>query len=190
MGLPIRILIAFVALALSAGAASARNGTTTTDLALRAAPSSNTELLLTIPAGASVDVGACSGSWCKVGWNSYSGYATKSGLSVSAAAPRQAVRRGPYAREAEVLPVYPRYLYRSGYYPKADWYYQLPPYFAIEPSFYRRHYFMIAQERNRYRYMPHIFRGHNADNAIDYSSDTGTNYDVSPAMTNEDKSKP
>jgi uncharacterized protein YraI len=189
MALPVRILIAFLALAISADLASARNGTTTTDLALRAAPSSNTELLLTMPAGARVEVGACSVSWCKVVWNSYSGYASKSGLSISAAAPR-AVRSGVYAQEAEVLPVYPRYPYRSGHYPKADWYYQLPPYFAIEPSFYRRHYFMMAQERNRYRYVPHIFRGHNADSGIDYGSDTGASYDVRPDTMTEDKSKP
>jgi hypothetical protein len=157
------ILIAFLALVIGAGTASARNGTTTTDLALRAAPSSNTELLLTMPAGVSVDVGACSGSWCRVVWNSYSGYATKRGLSISAAPPRQVARSGAYAQDAEAFPTYPRYPYRSGYYPKADWYYQLPPYAAIEPSFYRRRYFMMAQERDRYRYVPHIFRGYNSD---------------------------
>jgi uncharacterized protein YraI len=189
MVLPVRILIAFLALAISAGAASARGGTTTTELGLHARPGPTSELLLTMPAGASVEVGACSGSWCRIVWNSYSGYASKSGLSISAAAP-QTVRSGAYAQEAEVLPVYPRYPYRSGYYPKADWYYQLPPYFAIEPSFYRRHYFMMAQERNRYRYMPHIFHGHNADNNIDYRGDAGTSYDVSPDMMNENKSKP
>ena len=56
-----------------------------------------------------------------------------------------------------LIPVYPPYPYRSGYYPKADWYYDLPPYAAIKPNFYRKRYFMMAQERNRYRYMPHIF---------------------------------
>jgi Bacterial SH3 domain len=188
MVLPVRVLVAVLALAISAGAASARDGTTTTELGLHARPGPTSELLLTMPAGASVEVGACSGSWCRIVWNSYSGYASKSGLSISAAAP-QTVRSGAYAPEAEVLPVYPRYPYRSGYYPKADWYYQLPPYFAIEPSFYRRHYFMMAQERNRYRYMPHIFHGHNADNNIDYRGHAGTSYDVSPDMMNENKSK-
>ena len=37
-----------------AGVAEARQGTTTTDLALRAAPSANIELLLTMPAGEAV----------------------------------------------------------------------------------------------------------------------------------------
>jgi hypothetical protein len=36
----------------------------------------------------------------------------------------------------------------------------MPPYVAIKPSFYRKRYFMMAQERNRYRYMPHIFSGY------------------------------
>jgi len=63
----------------------------------------------------------------------------------------------------EYIPVYPRYPYRAGHYPKADWYYDLPPYVAIDPSFYRRRYFMMAQERDRYRYMPHIFHGYNED---------------------------
>jgi uncharacterized protein YraI len=163
MGSPIRILIAFIALVIGAGTASARDGTTTTDLALRAAPSGNTELLLTVPAGAKVNVGACSGGWCRVVWNSYSGYASQGGLAVSAAPRRQAVRGGAYGQDGEVIPIFPPYPYRSGYYPKADWYYQLPPYFAIEPSFYRRRYFMMAQERDRYRYVPHIFRGYNSD---------------------------
>ena len=162
MGLPIRILIAGLALAVSAGAASARDGTTTTELALRAGPSGVTELLLTMPAGAAVSVAGCSRGWCKVAWNSYSGYASQSGLAISAA-PSQASRGEAYGPAPEVIPVYPRYPYRSGYYPKADWYYKLPPYAAITPSFYRRRYFMMAQERNRYRYVPHIFRGYSED---------------------------
>jgi len=59
------------------------------------------------------------------------------------------------------IPVYPPYPYKAGHYPTADAYYDLPPYAAIDPSFYRRRYFLMAQERNRYRYVPHIFRGYN-----------------------------
>jgi sporulation protein YlmC with PRC-barrel domain len=141
----------------SGGVALARVGTTTTELGLREGPSPNTELLLTMPAGAKVSVGACSGSWCKVNWNGYTGYAVKSGLAISAA-PRVAVKTA-YPPPGEIVPIYPPYPYRSGYYPKADWYFDIPPYTAIEPSFYRRRYFMMSQERNRYRYMPHIFSG-------------------------------
>ena len=152
------IAISFLALVISAGVALARVGTTTTELGLRAGPSSNTELLLTMPAGAKISVGACSGAWCKVNWNGHSGYAVKSGLAISAA-PRRVAVRAAYPPPGDIVPIYPPYPYRAGYYPKADWYFDIPPYTAIEPSFYRRRYFMMSQERNRYRYMPSIFRG-------------------------------
>ena len=58
------------------------------------------------------------------------------------------------------IPVYPPYPYKAGHYPTADSYYDLPPYAAINPGFYRWRYFLMAQERNRYRYVPHIFRGY------------------------------
>jgi hypothetical protein len=58
------------------------------------------------------------------------------------------------------VPVYPPYPYKAGHYPTADSYYDMPPYAAINPGFYRWRYFLMAQERNRYRYMPHIFRGY------------------------------
>jgi hypothetical protein len=160
MRLSIGTALAFVALMISAGGALARVGTTTTDLGVRAGPSSNTELLLTIPAGAKVNVGACSGSWCRVSWSGYSGYVIKSGLAISAAPTPQIAVRPVYPPPGEIVPIYPPYPYRAGYYPKADWYFDIPPYTAIEPSFYRRRYFMMGQERNRYRYVPHIFRGH------------------------------
>jgi uncharacterized protein YraI len=156
----ISIAVSFLALVLSAGVALARVGTTTTELGLREGPSPNTELLLTMPAGAKVYVGACSGSWCKVTWNGYSGYVVKSGLAISAAPTSRVAVRPAYPPSGEIVPIYPPYPYRSGYYPKADWYFDIPPYTAIEPSFYRRRYFMMGQERNRYRYVPHIFRGY------------------------------
>jgi hypothetical protein len=165
MRLLIRGLMIVLALVLCSGAAEARSGTTTTELALRAAPSANTELLLTMPAGAKVSVGGCSRGWCKVTWNSYSGYASQSGLSISAA-PRQA-SRGAMNDPGEIWPIYPPYPYRSGYYPKADWYHDMPPYVAMDPSFHRRRYFMMAQERNRYRYMPHIFHGYSDGGRIE-----------------------
>ena len=153
------IAISFLALVISAGVALARVGTTTTELGLRAGPSPNTELLLTMPAGAKVSVGACSGAWCKVNWNGHAGYAVKSGLVISAAPSPSIAVRPVYPPAGDIVPIYPPYPYRSGYYPKADWYFDIPPYTAIEPSFYRRRYFMMAQERDRYRFMPHIFRG-------------------------------
>ena len=68
------------------------------------------------------------------------------------------------AGERSSVPVYPPYPYKAGHYPTVDSYYDLPPYAAVDPRFYRRRFFLIAQERNRYRYMPHIFRGYSDGN--------------------------
>jgi len=184
-------LVAASTLVFATAPALAAQGRTTTELPLRAAPASNTELLLTMPAGAAVTVGACSGGWCRVSWNSYSGYTPRSGLTITAAARTRGPVRGGIttADGSEVWPILPPYPYRSGYYPKADWYHDIPPYVAIEPSYYRKRYFMIAQERNRYRYIPHIFRGHNWDYDIDYTADVDSSYDVTP-MSSDTKTKP
>lgn len=61
------------------------------------------------------------------------------------------------------IPVYPPYPYHAGHYPTADSYYDLPPYAAISPRWYRKRYLLTARERDRYRYVPHIFRGYNDD---------------------------
>jgi hypothetical protein len=149
-----KLLVAVAALGLSAGAAAAATAETKTDLALKAGPSAQSALLLNMPAGAVVGVGRCSRGWCGVTWNSYGGYARESGLMFrQAAAPA-----GPPA-----IPVFPNYPYRSGHYPTTDAYYDLPPYAAIDPSFYRWRYFLMFQEHNRYRYVPHVF--HRSDDA-------------------------
>lgn len=145
-----RVLVALVALALSASAALAAMGETKTDVALMAHPAAQAELLLNIPAGAKVGVGSCSRGWCRATWNSYGGYVRQSGLlfrEVSAPA-------GPPA-----IPVYPAYPYHAGHYPTVDAYYDLPPYAALNPSYYRWRYFLTLREHNRYRYVPHIFSG-------------------------------
>ena len=145
----ISLWLALGILALGATAATARDAVTSIDLALRAGPGTRYEVLLTMPAGAVVRVKGCNRGWCDIAWNSYSGYASQSGLRPGQAAYREA---------PAVIPVFPNYPYRAGYYPKADWYFDLPPYAATLPNFHRRRYFMMAQERNRYRYMPHVFR--------------------------------
>ena len=145
----IGLCLALGFLALGATEASAREAVTDTALSLRAGPGARYDVLLTMPAGAVVRVNGCERGWCDVRWNSYAGYASQSGLR-----PREAAyREGP-----PVIPVFPNYPYRAGYYPKADWYFDLPPYAATLPNFQRRRYFMMAQERNRYRYVPHVFR--------------------------------
>jgi sporulation protein YlmC with PRC-barrel domain len=157
----IRVLAAVVALAMSSGSALAAMGKTTTDAALRRAPSAQAELILNLSQGTLVDVGSCSRGWCGVTWNKYGGYVRQSALQV-----QNTPASGPPA-----IPVFPPYPYKAGHYPTADAYYDLPPYAAIDPSFYRWRHFLMAQERNRYRYMPHIFRGYTG-----YREDTVGSY--------------
>jgi hypothetical protein len=125
-------------------------GKTTTDVALRRAPSAQAELILNLSQGALVAVGSCSRGWCGVTWNTYAGCVRQSAIQF-----QSTPASGPPA-----IPVYPSFPYKAGHYPTADAYYDLPPYAAIDPSFYRRRHFLMAQERNRYRYMPHIFHGY------------------------------
>ncbi|MDX2317368.1 MAG: SH3 domain-containing protein [Hyphomicrobiaceae bacterium] len=151
MAISIRVLLAAFALVIATDMASAREAETASALSLREGPGTNYARLLTMPAGARVRVKGCRAGWCAVNWDGYAGYASQRGLVVREA-------RGEYL-EPEIWPIYPAYPYRAGHYPKLDWYDDMPPYTAISPSFYRKRHFLLAQERNRYRYMPHIFRG-------------------------------
>jgi hypothetical protein len=153
MGLSIRLVTGFLlGLVIATGAASARDATTATALSLRDGPGTKYARMATVPAGARVDVRGCRDGWCGLVWNGYRGYAIQRGLLLASAE----------VLEPEVWPIFPPYPYRAGHYPKVDWYYDMPPYTAIAPSFYRKRHFMMAQERNRYRYMPHIFHGSGA----------------------------
>jgi uncharacterized protein YrrD len=156
-----RLLTAVVALAMSTGTAFAMVGKTTTDVALRRAPTAHAELILNLSQGTLVNVGRCLRGWCGVTWNKYGGYVPESELEFL-----RTPASGPPA-----IPVFPPYPYRAGHYPTADAYYALPPYAAINPSFYRWRHFLMAQERDRYRYMPHIFHGYTG-----YREDTVGSY--------------
>lgn len=145
----IRVLAAAVALAMSTGTAFAVMGKTNTDVALRRAPNPQAELILNLSEGTLVNVGHCSRGWCGVTWNKYGGYVRESALQF----------QSPPIAGPPAIPVFPPYPYKAGHYPTADDYYDVPPYAATNPSFYRWRHFLLAQERNRYRYMPHIFRG-------------------------------
>ncbi|MGA8434995.1 MAG: PRC-barrel domain-containing protein [Methyloceanibacter sp.] len=156
-----RLLTAVVALAMSTGTAFAMVGKTTTDVALRRAPTAHAELILNLSQGTLVNVGRCLRGWCGVTWNKYGGYVPESELEFLSAP----------ASSPPAIPVFPPYPYRAGHYPTADAYYALPPYAAINPSFYRWRHFLMAQERDRYRYMPHIFHGYTG-----YREDTVGSY--------------
>lgn len=148
MRVSIRLLAAAVALVMSSGAALALIAKTTTDVALKSAPAAGADVLLNIPSGARVSVGRCARRWCGVTWNKYGGFVRESALLLPRPAP---------AAGTPEIPVYPPYPYKVGHYPTADAYFDLPPYADINPRFYRWRYFLSARERNRYRYVPHIF---------------------------------
>lgn len=74
MRLLILSLVAVIAVTAGFDPAQARVAMTTTDLTLRAAPSPKAAIVLTVPAGAKVQIGGCSQGWCKVSWQSQAGY--------------------------------------------------------------------------------------------------------------------
>ena len=142
-------MLAGAALATAALASEAR---TATALNLREGPGTSYARIATMPAGATVEVRGCRQGWCGLVWNGRKGYASRRNLLFAQAEVHAEVV------EPETWPIFPPYPYRAGHYPKADSYFDMPPYTAVSPSFYRRRFFMMAQERDRYRYMPHIFR--------------------------------
>lgn len=97
-------LIAAGALALSSATATA--ATVTTDLNLRRGPGTGYHVITSLPAGARVDVGRCTGRWCKVGWRGHSGYA--SAAYISTRARRVAVAGWRTAEAAPRNPEIPR----------------------------------------------------------------------------------
>jgi hypothetical protein len=145
------LTLTFVALLFVASAASAREATTVSKLAMGVAPSPSSGLLLTMSAGAGVSMGTCARGWCKVTWNGYSGDTSSRGLKLVKVA----------AAASPVQPVFPHYPYHAGHYPTADSYYDLPPYVDISPSWYRWRYFLTLREGGRYRYVPYVFTRRN-----------------------------
>src|SRR6476660_1226084 len=80
MRILIRMLAAAVALAMSTGTALAVMGKTTTDVALRTAPTPQAKLILNLPEGTLVKVGRCVRGGGGVTWNKYGGYVPESEL--------------------------------------------------------------------------------------------------------------
>jgi len=152
MGYARTLIAGFIGLFLAVGVAQATEATTATALNLRDGPGTGYARIATMPAGAPVKVKGCRDGWCGVIWRRHKGYASQRGLALGYADYAELV-------EPEVWPIFPAYPYRAGYYATADWYFDMPPYTAISQKFYRRRFLMMAQERDRYRYVPNIFRG-------------------------------
>jgi len=143
----IRLFAATTALALSTGVAFAVMGKTRTDVALQTAPAAQGAAILNLPAHARVSVGHGGRGCCgRPGTN----------LAAMSAGACFSCRESPPAASRQI-PVHPPYPYRAGHYATAGSYYDPPPYADINPAVYSRRNFMLAQERNRYRYVPYIF---------------------------------
>lgn len=98
-------------LALSATAATALPAVVRSDLNLRSGPGTEYGIVGSMPAGATVDVGSCTGRWCVVAYGGEQGYAARSYLDMGAAGIPAVVDEGPYYSYAE-----PDYDYGDGYY--------------------------------------------------------------------------
>jgi len=99
------------ALLLSVGSAAAMPAVAQTDLNLRSGPGPEFGVVATIPDGATVDVGGCTGSWCQVSFGGTAGFASSNYLAIGGGA-------GPSAGVV-VQPGYavdPGYAYNDDYY--------------------------------------------------------------------------
>lgn len=118
------------ALVLSAGAANAVPATAETSLNVRSGPGTQYEVVGTIPAGTTVDAGACSGSWCRVSFSGGTGFASRSYLAMGGGGPAVAVAPG-YAYSEPYYDDY--YDYGYGYGPSVGFG------FYASPGFRHRH---------------------------------------------------
>jgi hypothetical protein len=98
-------------LALSATAAAAVPAVVRSDLNMRSGPGTEYAVVGSLPGGATVDVGSCTGRWCVVAYGSEQGYAARSYLDLGAAAVPVEPAYGPDYGYAE-----PDYYYGDDYY--------------------------------------------------------------------------
>ena len=101
MTLKTKLLGAGAALLLSTGAALAVPATAQTDLNVRSGPGTQYPVVGSIQGGETVDVGSCTGSWCRVSFSGGSGYASRSYLAMGGGAPGPAVAAAPYVYDDE-----------------------------------------------------------------------------------------
>jgi hypothetical protein len=90
-----RLAIAFAALLLAGGAASARPGVAATTVNLRAEPNTASAVLAKIPTGGRIEVGDCKDDWCAVIFRGQSGYAIATALDTTNRPRRAAPVRRP-----------------------------------------------------------------------------------------------
>src|SRR6185436_18088337 len=101
MTLRTKLLGAGAALLLSTGAALAVPATAQTDLNVRSGPGTQYPIVGSIQGGETVDVGSCTGSWCRVSFGGGSGFASRNYLAMGGGAPGPGVAVAPYVYDDE-----------------------------------------------------------------------------------------
>src|SRR5690606_12404730 len=118
-----------LAIGLLAGAATAAPARTEATLNLRAGPGTGYRVLTTMPAGAGVDLGACSGGWCRVRYAGLSGYASgryRAGGGGVAVAPARIAGPPPVSFRVGFYAGAPYYHYGNRWYHRGRWYDRRP----------------------------------------------------------------
>ena len=91
-----RLLCAGLFVLVSAAAAAAKPGVTTSTVNLRKDPNTASDVLAKMPPGSHVEVGDCNDGWCAITFGDKNGYAIATSLDTTGRAPPpHAVRRGP-----------------------------------------------------------------------------------------------
>ena len=88
-----RLILSACTLVLLSGSALAKPGLAASNVNLRAASNTTSEVLAKIPAGAPIDVGDCNDGWCAVIYQDKSGFAIATALDTSGRP--HTVRRAP-----------------------------------------------------------------------------------------------
>jgi hypothetical protein len=81
------VAFAGVLLALSAASAAAAPALAVNNVNLRQGPGTTYTVIMTIPGGSNVDVGGCSGQWCRVTFQGQNGYAIATSFDQGGGAP-------------------------------------------------------------------------------------------------------
>jgi len=110
------------ALVLSAGAANAVPATAQASVNVRSGPGTQYEVVGAIPAGATVDVRGCTGSWCRVSFSGGTGYANRNYLAMAEGGPAVAVAPGYAYDDGPYYDDYYDYGYGYGYGPSVGFY--------------------------------------------------------------------
>ncbi len=95
--------LAAVVMAASSAGVSARPAIATFNANLRSGPGIDNPVVAIIPDQAPIDVGGCTGSWCRVSWNGLDGYLSTSLIAFASSRGTQALAQEPLAGEPPVI---------------------------------------------------------------------------------------